>query len=159
MNGQYVLDACCGSRMFYFEKHSPHVLFMDCRKGDFVLTNGKTVSIQPDIQASFEHMPFESESFRMVVFDPPHVYSHGKGSDMEKTYGCLTRGWQQIIRNGFRECFRVLEPHGILLFKWCEARIKLSSVLELAPYGPLLGTRTKVPTAFIVFLKEELYKK
>lgn len=159
MNSQYVLDACCGSRMFYYEKQSPHVLFMDKRDGDFPLTNGKVVHVHPDVVASFEDMPFEDETFRMVIFDPPHVYSHGKGSDMEKEYGCLTRGWQDGIGKGFRECFRVLKPHGVMLFKWCETRIKLSVVLGLAPYRPLLGTRTKVPTAFIVFLKEEAYKK
>lgn len=26
-----ILDACCGSRMFHFDKKNPHVLFMDNR--------------------------------------------------------------------------------------------------------------------------------
>lgn len=156
---KYVLDACCGSRMFYYEKQSPNVLFMDIRDGDFPLTNGKVVSVHPDVVASFEDMPFAGESFRVVIFDPPHLWSAGPRSDMTKTYGGLTRGWQDGIRNGFRECFRVLQPSGLLLFKWCETDIKLATVLELAPYRPLLGTRTKVQTAFTVFLKEEIYKK
>lgn len=27
-----ILDVCCGSRMFYFDKNNPDVVFMDCRK-------------------------------------------------------------------------------------------------------------------------------
>jgi SAM-dependent methyltransferase len=156
---KYVLDACCGSRMFYYEKQSPHVLFMDNREGDFQLSNGKEVKVHPDVVASFEDMPFAGESFQVVVFDPPHLRNPGPEADMTKTYGRLVRGWQDVIRNGFRECFRVLKPHGVLLFKWCETDIKLATVLELAPYRPLLGTRTKVQTFFILFLKEEIYEK
>lgn len=156
---KYVLDVCCGSRMFYYEKQSPNVLFMDIRDGDFPLSNGKVVHVHPDVVASFEDMPFAGESFRVVVFDPPHLLNPGAEADWTKTYGRLVRGWQDVIRNGFRECFRVLEPHGVLLFKWSETDVSLATILELAPYRPLLGTRTKVQTAFTIFLKEEIYRK
>lgn len=29
--GKKILDACCGSRMFWFDKKNPNVLFMDKR--------------------------------------------------------------------------------------------------------------------------------
>ena len=156
---KYILDVCCGARMFYYDKTSPHVYYMDKRSGTFQLTSGKTVEILPDIVASFEAIPFPSESFRLVIFDPPHLRNRGAKSNMSKWYGELYRGWQDEIANGFKECFRVLENHGILLFKWCEADIKLSVVLELCPYRPLLGTRTNTKTAFITFLKEEDMQK
>lgn len=28
-----ILDACCGAKMFYFDKHDPRVLFQDFMKG------------------------------------------------------------------------------------------------------------------------------
>ena len=30
-NGKLILDACCGSRMFWFDKHNPLALFVDKR--------------------------------------------------------------------------------------------------------------------------------
>ena len=30
-NDKLILDACCGSRMFWFDKHNPNVLFVDKR--------------------------------------------------------------------------------------------------------------------------------
>lgn len=30
-NGKLILDACCGSRMFWFNKHNPLALFVDKR--------------------------------------------------------------------------------------------------------------------------------
>lgn len=152
---KYILDAACGSRMFYYEKTCPHVYFMDNRTGTFPLTNGKTVEILPDVVASFEAIPFPNESFRVVVFDPPHLWDRGTKSNMCKWYGGLHAGWQNSIRNGFKECFRVLEKHGLLLFKWSETDIKLSVVLELCPYRPLLGTRTTQKSHFLTFIKEE----
>ena len=30
-NGKLILDACCGSRMFWFDKYNPLALFVDKR--------------------------------------------------------------------------------------------------------------------------------
>ena len=37
-----VLDACCGSRMFYFDKADPEVLFADNRELETTLCDGRT---------------------------------------------------------------------------------------------------------------------
>lgn len=36
-----ILDMCCGSRMFYFDKHDPNVLFTDIREYHDTLCDGR----------------------------------------------------------------------------------------------------------------------
>lgn len=68
-----ILDACCGGKMFYFDKHDERVLFQDIRKVSTHLCDGRSFEVNPDIQADFTNMPYEDKSFSMVVFDPPHL--------------------------------------------------------------------------------------
>lgn len=35
-----ILDACCGSRMFWFDKKNPLTLFVDIRDEEHVLCDG-----------------------------------------------------------------------------------------------------------------------
>lgn len=65
-----ILDACCGSRMFYFNKHNPNVLFADIRSEEHVLCDGRQLKINPDIVCDFRNIPFPDENFKMVIFDP-----------------------------------------------------------------------------------------
>jgi len=158
--GKYILDVCCGSRMFYYDQQSPFVVYMDVRKGKYQLSDGRTIEVKPDVEGNFCMIPFDNESFSMVVFDPPHLLNCGENSDLCKKYGKLDRErWAPALLAGFTECFRVLKKHGILLFKWNESDIPLSRMFQLSPYYPLLGTRTTVKTAFVTFLKEKKYKK
>ena len=30
-----ILDMCCGSKMFWYEKHEPHTTYMDIRKATY----------------------------------------------------------------------------------------------------------------------------
>jgi hypothetical protein len=95
------------------------------------------------VKASFADMPFPDETFWHVVFDPPHLLAiEDARALMRVQYGQLFPGWQDMIRAGFDECFRVLKPGGTLIFKWCEYEIPLSDVIALAPYKPLYGHRT-----------------
>lgn len=48
---------------------------------------------------------------------------------------------------------RVLEPFGILIFKWNEAQIKVNDVLKSISYKPLFGDR-RSKTIWMVFMKE-----
>lgn len=151
-----ILDACCGSRMFWFDKEHPDVLFADIRDEDHVLCDGRELEIKPDIQIDFRDMPFEDESFKMVVFDPPHLKSLGKDSWTAKKYGRLFPSWKDDISEGFKECFRVLKPSGTLIFKWNETQIKVSQILELTDQKPLFGHKSgkQANTHWICFMKE-----
>jgi SAM-dependent methyltransferase len=149
-----ILDACCGSKMFWFDKNNSSTTYMDCRTLDTELCDGRKLIISPDVIGDFRDMPFEDESFYLVVFDPPHLNKLGKKSWMAKKYGVLENSWQDDIRNGFCECMRVLKTNGTLVFKWNEEQIRLSEILELIPYKPLFGNQ-RSKTHWLVFFKEE----
>lgn len=72
-----ILDACCGSRMFWFNKENTETIYMDNRTEDTRLCDSRRLIVKPDIIADFRNMPFEDESFYLVVFDPPHLMRVG----------------------------------------------------------------------------------
>lgn len=43
------LDACCSSRMFWFDKENPLTLFADIRDEEYTLCDGRSLKIHPDI--------------------------------------------------------------------------------------------------------------
>lgn len=147
-----ILDVCCGSRMFYFDKNNPNVTFMDCREEEDILCDGRKLEIHPDIIGDFRDIPFESDSFHMVVFDPPHLVNAGENSWLRKKYGMLGPEWKKDIKKGFEECMRVLQPCGTLIFKWNEDQIKLSELKPLFPTNPVFGNK-RSKTHWIVFMK------
>jgi ubiquinone/menaquinone biosynthesis C-methylase UbiE len=148
-----ILDACCGSRMFWFDKENPDVTFMDCRQYYEELPTGHVVNVDPDIVADFRDMPFEDDVFDMVVFDPPHLINVGESSWLAKKYGRLDELWPEDIRQGFAECMRVLRPAGTLIFKWNEDQVPLSEVLEAIGEQPLFGNK-RSKTHWLVFMKK-----
>jgi SAM-dependent methyltransferase len=158
-----VLDACCGSRMFWFDREDIRTLYIDIREATRIVDVGtpgtigrKPVSIKPDIIADFTNMPFEDNSFYHVVFDPPHFHKGaGANGRIGFSYGLLKDTWPEDLAKGFKECFRVLKPHGVLVFKWCESEIPLKDVLALTNQKPLYGHRSgkKANTHWVVFLK------
>lgn len=156
-----ILDPCCGSRMFWFDKECEGVTFGDNRELDDTLCDGRKLEIKPDIKMDFREMPFGINEFKLVVFDPPHMNSLGKNSWMAKKYGVLGENWRDDLRKGFRECFRVLEHGGILIFKWNESDIKVREVLELVDYSPLIGHKSGklMKTHWITFMKSPRYLK
>lgn len=60
-----VLDACCGSRMFYFDKADPEVLFADNREFEATLCDGRTLLVKPDIHMDFRNMPYPDNTFKV----------------------------------------------------------------------------------------------
>lgn len=150
-----ILDPCCGSRMMWFDHENQGVLFGDIRSEEHTLCDGRALNINPDINMDFRAMPFPDESFRLVAFDPPHLRKVGLTSWMGKKYGLLSEDWKADLRQGFSECFRVLKPEGILIFKWSEIQIKTSDVLALTPYSPLFGHKSgkRSGTHWIAFMK------
>lgn len=152
-----VLDACCGGRAFWFDKSDARATFMDIRSGEYPVnrTGRSPVVVQPDILADFTAMPFPDNSFTLVVFDPPHFETLGKTGTFAKTYGVLMAGWRETLQAGFAECFRVLKPNGVLIFKWCEWEIPVKEVLALTPEKPLFGhiSGKRAQTHWITFIK------
>ncbi len=58
-----ILDACCGSRMFWFDKENPLILFADIRDEEHTLCDGRSLKVHPDIVSDFTDMPFPDDSF------------------------------------------------------------------------------------------------
>lgn len=152
-----VLDACCGPRMFWFDRADDRALFVDKRRETChadTRQGRREIVVNPDMLADFKELPFDAGTFSLVVFDPPHT-SAGPNSWTRKKYGTLTPDWRKEISAGFAECFRVLCPLGTLIFKWNEHRVPVSQVLSLTPEKPLFGQRcgTTARTHWIVFMK------
>jgi len=133
-----VLDVACGGRTMYYDKQDPDVLFVDNRNESFSMGDGEAFNINPDIVLSFTNLPFPSSNFKMVIFDPPHLVTENHNSWQAKKYGVLPKDWKPFIKDGFKECFRVLEEGGSLIFKWTETSILIGEVLPLAAYKPVI---------------------
>ena len=156
-----ILDACCGGKMFWFDKADPHVLFQDRRNVEPIIVgkgkNARKFECKPDVMADFRNMPYPDNHFKLVVFDPPHFTSLGDNSYMAVKYGKLDKStWKDDIRKGFSECFRVLQEGGILIFKWNEHDIRLSEILKLTTYRPLFGhpSGKMQKTHWVCFMKD-----
>lgn len=142
--------------MFWFDRHHPDVVFMDLRDEKHTLCDGRTLEIKPDVIGDFRAMPFGDGAFRLVVFDPPHLLHAGENSWLAKKYGKLNKEtWREDLKAGFRECFRVLELDGILVFKWCEEQVSTAEVLKLSIRKPLFGHR-RGKTVFLVFINSRI---
>ena len=158
-----ILDPCSGSRMMWFDTNNPAVVFGDIRSESITVTDrshGKqdgtrTIHIEPDTLMDFRALPFADGSFRLVSFDPPHLVRAGPKSWLAAKYGKLSDNWRDDLAKGFAECLRVLEPNGVLVFKWNETQVKVREVLELAPIAPLFGhiSGRKGLTHWLVFMK------
>lgn len=151
-----ILDPCCGSRMFWFDKSHPEVVYGDIREERHELCDGRSLSISPDVNIDFRELPYENNSFKLVVFDPPHLKRAGEKSWMRAKYGVLNPGtWQEDIKKGFSECFRVLATDGVLIFKWNETQITVSTILKLTDKKPLFGhpSGKKGGTHWMCFMK------
>ena len=120
-----ILDACCGSRMFWFDKKNPLALFADIRDEEYILCDGRNLKVHPDIVSDFTDMPFLDKSFKLVVFDPPHLLKVGKNSWLAKKYGKLPEDWPRV-----------------LIFKWNEDQITVREVLSAINRQPLFGHTT-----------------
>ena len=158
-----VLDPCCGSRMFWFDKENPDGEFVDIREFDdaqiWKSGNGKAVwycSVHPTTVADFTNLPFPDNTFYHVVFDPPHLVKIGENSWMAKKYGKLYDGWESMIQKGFPECMRVLKPNGTLVFKWSEVDIPVKKILQVIGLQPLYGHKSgkQAHTHWMCFMKE-----
>lgn len=158
-----VLDACCGSRMFWFDRADPRAVFLDKRRERHDLKDkssagrSRALIIEPDMLADFTALPFKDDQFAVVVFDPPHLIRNGRNGWLAKKYGKLEGDWREELSRGFDECFRVLRGGGVLIFKWSEHEVPVSEILALTPMRPLIGNRCgkNAKSHWIVYMKPE----
>ncbi len=83
-------------------------------------------AFKPTINGSNLAMPFASESFDVVVYDPPHIPNQGqdKEKDFNTRFGLVLKSSKE---NGYnfshlypvfaKEAYRILKPQGILFAK------------------------------------------
>lgn len=153
-----ILDVTCGSRSIWFNKKHPAVIYCDIRDEEItgVWTGSeRTCIVRPDVVCDFTNLPFENEIFSLVVFDPPHLAKIGENAWLAKKYGKLGENWNEMLRDGFSECMRVLKPDGVLIFKWNEYDIPADKVWRAIGQRPLFGHHSgkKSLTFWGVFMK------
>lgn len=146
MPEKVILDVTCGSKTIWFNKNHPNVLYCDKRNvlytGIWKSNNGKSersCAIKPDIQCDFTNLPFDDNTFKLVVFDPPHLKKVGETAWLAEKYGKLGEDWKQMLHDGFQECVRVLENEGVLIFKWSEFDIPATEIWKAIGRKPLFG--------------------
>ena len=142
--------------MFWFNKKHPNTLYIDNRKTEKGFYNNPGHRVNPDILMDFRDLKLLDKSFKLVVFDPPHIFCDSKKSAIVQEYGSLNRiNWKDDIKRGFNECWRVLEDYGILIFKWGEISIKRKEILEVINKEPLFGhpRYSKVKNHWFCFMK------
>ena len=156
MNEKYILDVCCGGKMMWFDKDNKNTLYCDIRqveKGHIVAQPNWCV--KPDILADYRDLPFKDNSFKLIVWDIPHIIKKGNGI-INKKYGYLGEDWKEDTKKAFDSIWSKLDTHGTLIFKFADLNISTTEMLSLFPVKALFGTKTKKGvnnTYFIVFFK------
>jgi SAM-dependent methyltransferase len=147
----------------WFDPTNPACIYGDIRSETIEVTDRshgrqdgqRWLRIHPDLIMDFRALPFPDDVFALVAFDPPHIKRSGERSWLAARYGKLSDTWQEDLSAGFRECFRVLRPEGVLVFKWNETHIKLAEILPLSPHPPLFGqvSGRRGMTHWLVFMR------
>lgn len=61
-----ILDMCCGSRMFWFNKQDTRAVFTDIRAEEHELCDGRRLVISPDLISDFRSLPFAEALVRAI---------------------------------------------------------------------------------------------
>ncbi len=144
--------------MFWENKKHPNAVFQDIRKDVLPLKEqyGINFSVEPDVIGDFRSMEFKDKSFKLVIFDPPHLLLN-KTAWMAKKYGTLKgTDYKEDIKKGFSECWRVLDDFGTLVFKWSDNSINLKEIRPLFPAEPIIFNKIRYKgntTWWFVFLR------
>jgi SAM-dependent methyltransferase len=166
-----ILDATCGGRSIWHpeNKNRDDTLYIDKRKDDNPLKREefgykpRNYSIEPDAVEDYRDLPYEDESFNLIVFDPPHIIRNDGMKSLngvsDRKWGNLhAETWQEDLRAGFKELFRVLSSGGTLVLKFADVSAEFDEVLSLTEHDPLFGTSVKdhnTETRWFVFYKDE----
>lgn len=82
-------------------------------------------------QADCRNLPLESESIQSIVFDPPFLATTGPSLKSDSNNNLINRRFgvytnekelHQMYLESLQEFYRILKPHGILVFK-CQDKI------------------------------------
>ena len=165
LEGKKILDVTCGGRSIWFDKQNPLCLYCDNREVEYEKTFGKKyyatrhIKVKPDMLADFTDLPFNDNTFNLVVFDPPHIIQKDESGWITKQYWYYKDKESAIdsVTKGIDECMRVLKPNGVLIFKWAETSIPTSEILKQINHKPLFGHRSgkKSGTNWMTFMKVE----
>ena len=163
MKDKFILDATCGGRTIWFNKNHPNAIYTDIRKEKNLIWDRPNFKVEPDMIMDFKDIKFPDKSFKMVVWDTPHFKDLPEKSWINKKYGSLNSPtWAQDIREGFDECWRVLEDFGTLVLKWScpttESKnrvVTIGDLLKILPQKPLFGhtNHSKSSTYWMCFMK------
>lgn len=133
-----ILDACCGSRAFWYDKKHPDAIFIDIRP-----------EVKPDIVMDCRYTNFPDKTFDLIVFDPPHdAYGKNNKGIFHERYGGFSAGENRsLVKNAFIEFDRILRDEGFIIFKWNTHGQKLKAILPLiSRFEILFGQLTKQKT-------------
>lgn len=134
-----ILDACCGRRLFWYDKEHPEVTYIDIR-----------AAVKPDRIMDCTATSFKDNFFDFIVFDPPHCsYSENNKGIFKEKYGGYTAAKTRVfIKEAFMEFERILKKDGLVVFKWNTHSQKLNVILSLIGnfevlFGHLAAQKTK----------------
>ena len=133
MNDKFILDACCGNRMMWFDKNNKNTLYMDIRE-----------EVKPDLVGDYTDLS-KLGKFKLIVFDPQfRTEKDGCPAGFVKSYGALLKpDWRISFNRAIKQMWEHLEDYGILIFKWNDAKIKKEFALNsFLPLKPLFGQTT-----------------
>jgi hypothetical protein len=156
---KFILDACCGAKFIWIDKNNPFVVFNDIRKEyKGFIGRRKNIEIMPDINCDFRKLPFLNNKFKLIIFDPPHILGNMDKSTLKACYGVLNKDtYENMLKEGIIELWRVLDNYGILLFKFNNVHISFENILNLFPDKPLIQTSTNrsknTESRWFVFMK------
>ena len=81
MKDKFILDACCGGRMMWFNKKHPNTIYIDIRREEKGLCKERpNFEVNPDKIMDFTNLEFPDKKFKLVVWDPPHGLTFSKKS-------------------------------------------------------------------------------
>ena len=165
MTSKKIIDVCCGGRMFWYNKNHPLALYQDIRRDILPLKEqyGMNFTIEPDVIGDYTNMIYGDKSFKLVIFDPPHMFMN-ENAWMTKKYGSLKNiDWRKNIGLGFKECWRILDDYGTLIFKWNDNCLDIKEIKTLFPDEPIIfnkiGTKGKRTYWFVFFKNIEVSNK
>lgn len=115
-DGAEVADVTWGRGAFWTKANDGRFKVQGSDVAEHIATDGI-------VQADFRSLPYEDESFDVVVLDPPYIHNPGRHvTDSRYNNAGTTKGMyhsdiRELYRAGMQEAMRVLRPGGYLFVK------------------------------------------